>query len=124
MHNVITKGFIASGVIRQFRGVRQSNDSTVIENATLGAIITGVAMEAVDSTDGATGKRVIGVQMEGVTRGIANAAIAVAAKVSCAADGRFLTAVSGQHVIGICTVAAAAANDQFEFEIVKGSVLA
>lgn len=124
MHVILSKGFVASGVIRQFRGVKQSNDSTVIENATLGGIISGVSEEAVDATDGATGKRVINVILEGQARGIASAAIAVEAKVACAADGRFLTAVSTNHVVGICRVAAAAANDQFEFEIVKGSVLA
>jgi hypothetical protein len=117
---------MASGVIRKFRGVKQTNDTTIIENGTLGGIITGVALEDIDSTSATNfaGKRTCTVQVEGIARGIASAAIVVGAKVACAADGRFLTAVSTNHVIGVCTVAAGAAGDQFEFEILRGSVLA
>lgn len=125
MQNMLHVGRVASGTIRKFRGVVATNDSTVAENTVAGGLIFGICQENVLSTDNgvSTGKRVIDIQVEGVARGIASAAIAVMAKVACGNDGRFATATTGQTVAGICTTAAAAANDQFEFEIVKGAII-
>lgn len=56
----------------------------------------------------------------GITKAIANAAIAQGAKCSVTAAGKLQTAVSTQHVLGIALEAAAADGDIFTLMLTPG----
>lgn len=57
------------------------------------------------------------VQSEGTAKAVAGAAIANGAEVQVGSDGRFITAVTGQAIVGIAEEAAVNANDTFALRL-------
>lgn len=119
---ILDKTYKANTVIAPYMAVIPTADDVVAQNTVLGAMIIGVSQENIDATDAALGKKLCQVRTIGISKAVAGAAIANNAKVSAMANGRFQTAATGQHIVGISRSTAAANGDWFDLELVKGTV--
>lgn len=112
----LSKGFVAGGVITQFRAVTLGAGEVVSQATTAGTPCLGIAQETTTAED-ATNGRVIAVAISGISRCIAGAAITIGAKVRTDTSGRvtpLAAATADQNVIGIALQAASAANEHVD----------
>lgn len=81
--------------------------------STAGAAVYGIVAETQGIAAGTWGD----VQVEGIARGVAGAAVAKGAAVAANASGQFITATAGAIVVGHAVTAAGAAAAVFEIEL-------
>lgn len=99
----------------QFRGVKFSSTGVVLCGAADAGFV-GVLQNNPALGESATFKHSDG------SEAIAGAAIAKGAKVTTDANGRFVTATTGQFVCGVARSAAAASGDRFSLLVRAGGV--
>lgn len=119
----LMRGYLAGGAISKFRAVELGTGEVVTQaNAGTDAII-GICQEEITAGD-ATSGRIAAVQMTGISRCIAGAAVAIGATVMTDATGRVITATATNRQIGIAQQAAAAAGDHVDvFLTISGTVI-
>jgi len=110
---VLSKGFLVGEAIAQYHFVKLVGSETINICDTQGEKAIGVAQEELTASD-ATNSRIGNVQILGVSRVIAGAAITEFANVTVGADGRAEPAILGDVVVGIAMNAAAADGDHFD----------
>jgi hypothetical protein len=118
---VLDKGFIIDAAAGMFTAQKLT---AVKEHATLAGVgeqVIGILQETVSAADAATG-RTAAVRIDGIARCLASAAVAVGARLVCAANGKMVTATTGanQNQVGIAMTAAAADNDHFDVLLTPG----
>lgn len=122
----LDKGYRASGVILKYHGVVLTADDQVAQNTVLGNTtgntFHGVSQELIDATDLSAGKRIINIRLQGISKAVANVAIARGTFIAVAANGKFLPAIATYHVAGIAHNTVTTLNDHFDLEIVKGGI--
>ena len=101
---------------KQFHGVKFTSTGFVV-CSTLGEECDGVLQD--NPTSGVVGA----VQVSGVTKMVANAAIAKGAKVSIAATGKATTALTTHHIFGKALEAAGADGNVIAVLITKSAIL-
>jgi hypothetical protein len=121
--NVLSKSFLAGGAIGIYRAVEIAAGEVVTQaNAGTDAIL-GICQEEITADDVTRG-RVANVQMLGVSRCIAGAAITIGATVMTDGTGRVIAATATNRPIGMALQAAAAAGDHVDvFLTPTGSVI-
>jgi hypothetical protein len=108
----------ANGV-QAFRGVRLVSSQTIDRVSASTQVAIGIVQEDVDLAKVQTGKAVVDVRVQGISRAVAGAAIAIGAEVMFNAVGKVITAATAANrVCGIALQAAAADNDQIDVELV------
>lgn len=118
----LDKGYkvaIDSDPVKEFEAAVLVDAITVKRADTAGQRCLGVFQYDMYPEDVATGKAAVGVRMEGISRGIAGAAIPVDARVACDVDGRFVSAEGGgagttANIVGRALTPASSAGDQFD----------
>jgi len=117
---VLSKGFTALSTyassdplgVQSFRFVKITAQDQVDRQTASNLVSVGVTMEDVDQTKVATGKAVIGVQIMGIAKVTAGAAVALGAEVMSDTVGRAITlATATNRQTGVALQAAAAAGD-------------
>lgn len=103
----------------QYRFVELASDAQVDVVSAAGGDAVGVLQN-----DPSAAGRVATVAVMGVTKLVAGAAVAAGDKLQAGADGRALTAASGDVVLGRALTAAAQAGDVIECLLVSQHVLA
>jgi hypothetical protein len=121
--NLLSKPFLAGGAIGIYRVVELGASEVVTQaNAATDPMI-GICQEEITADDVTRG-RVANIQMLGISRAIAGAAIAAGATVTTDAVGRVITAVATNRPVGIAVQAAAALGDHVDvFLTPTGSVI-
>lgn len=122
---VLDKGFIANGVIRQFRCVEvvTTNKDLCTEVDGSGDFVLGISQEDVPATPATDiGKRVIDIRLMGISRAIAGAAVTIGARVQSDAEGRVvaLVAAGTRNAVGVALTAAGAAGDHINVLLTPG----
>lgn len=105
------KGYDAAVAITKFRAVKFSAAETVTPVTADTDMVAGIAQVGVTAGEILKGKGV-SVRRMGASEMEASAAIAINAEVAMTADGRAVTAVAGDRVIGICDEAAGASAER------------
>lgn len=118
---VLAKGFKALSTyassdtngVQAYRFVKlTANQDEVDRVAASNVVPTGVTLEDSDQVKVATGKVIVGVQMLGIAKVTAGAAVALNAEVMSDTSGRAITAATtGNRVCGVALQAAGAAGD-------------
>jgi hypothetical protein len=119
----LDKGFIMDSAVAQFQVVKYG---TVKEHATistvLGEDVLGIVQQTVAAAD-ATNGQVADVRLDGISRCIAGATLAIGDYVRSMGDGRVTTlaaATTKQNVIGRC-MTAGVANDHVDVWLMPGT---
>ncbi len=105
------KGYDAAAAITKFRAVKFSAEETVTPVAATTDVPCGIAQVSVTASEITKGKGV-SVRRMGASEMEASAAIAVGALIAITVDGRAVTAVATNRVIGVCDEASAAAGER------------
>jgi len=126
--HILTKGFKATTGKAYIRGqVVQMTAAWTVDVATAGTqILVGVCIEDVDQVKVDTGKVIIGVDVVGITRCIASAAIVAGARVTAATGGKIVTMTAAAafptvNCLGIAMGAATANNDEIDVLLTPGA---
>lgn len=121
---VMDQPTVAAGAIGQFKAVELTARQTVQQCDATNDLAYGICQEEVSAADAVNG-RVIGVRVEGVSRCIAGAAIAVGASVRVTGTvGKLQTCAATtakQNQVGIAQTAAAADGDHFDVLLTPGA---
>jgi hypothetical protein len=121
--NLFSKPFPAGGAIGIYRAVKIGAGEVVTQAAAGTDLVIGVCQEEITAGD-ATSGRVANVQMLGISRCIAGAAIAIGVTVMTDATGRVITATATNRPVGMAMQAASAAGDHVDvFLTPTGSVI-
>lgn len=121
---VMDKGYDAAAAITKFRAVKFSAEETVTPVTADTDVVAGIAQVGVTAGEITRGKGV-SVRRMGSSEMEASAAIAVGALVAFTADGRAVTAVVGDRVIGVCDEAAGQAGERIRVTLsLPGTILA
>lgn len=128
----LDKGFTAASTynssnangVQAFYGVRLTASQTIDIVTASTQVAIGVVQENVDRAKVATGKAVVNVRIEGISRCVAGAAITIGAEVMFNASGQVITAATaGNRVCGIALQAAGASGDQIDVLLVPAGRL-
>jgi hypothetical protein len=126
--HILSKGFkVTTGKAYQRGMVMQLTAFQTVDIATAGTQnIIGVCMEDLDQVKADTGKAAVGVDIMGVSRCIASAAIAVGARVTATTGGKIVTmtpaaAFPTARCLGIAMQAATANNDEIDVLLTPGA---
>jgi hypothetical protein len=120
---VLSKGYDAGAAITKKRFVKLTGAQQVSQCSVAGENAIGVAMFSVSTAEIAKGK---GASVLEAGRAIveAGAAVAVGAKVTTDNQGRAVTAVATNHVLGICEKASANAGEEITVRLGAAAILA
>jgi len=121
--HILSKGHLATGSTAYKLGelVVASGDGTKCARATTAnSVVRGVCGENLDTNRLGSGKAVIQVNMLGISRVLAGAAVAVDALVANDTTARAITATSGQNVFGKALTAASAAGQYIDVLLTPG----
>jgi hypothetical protein len=123
-NHLLDKGYDAAAVITKFRAVKFSAEETVTPVTAATDVPVGIAQFDVSAAELAKGKGVL-VRGYGASEMEASAAIAVGALVAMTTNGRAVTAVATNRVIGVCEEAAANAGERIRVKLsLPGNILA
>jgi hypothetical protein len=123
-NHLLDKGYDAAAVITKFRAVKFSAEETVTPVTAATDVPVGIAQFDVSAAELAKGKGVL-VRGYGASEMEASAAIAVGALVAMTTNGRAVTAVATNRVIGVCEEAAGAAGERIRVKLsLPGNILA
>ena len=121
------KGFLVEGTAAiafgevVMRGVKEQS----CKKATANALALGISQETVDAAKIATGKHILTVWVQGISRAIAGAAVAKGDSLTVDAQGRVIKqTIAGGPVLGIAETAATAANQHVDVQLTPGTTLA
>lgn len=120
-NDILSKGFVADTAVPLYYAVRQTDTEHVAVANTAGQFVLGICQEEI-SADDATVGRVARIRMQGISRGVAGAAIARGARVAAAADGRLVGAAAGNAVVGVALTATTAAGEWCDVLLTPGVV--
>lgn len=123
----LAKGFKAGGAIRQFRFVELGASEVVTEVDAASVAALGVCQDSISAED-ATSGRIANIQLEGIARCIAGAAITFVAggggvPVRVDNQGRVVAlaaATANQNVVGRVFMGADAAGDHIDVHLTPG----
>jgi hypothetical protein len=102
----------------QFRAVTRNSAGRAALHSGQGTRMTGI-LQNKPSALGRAGP----VMLNGTSKAVASAAIVVDAPVTTTGDGRFMTAVTGDLVVGRAVTAASAADAIFTIEFGRGELV-
>ena len=125
--HILSKGHLATGSTAYKLGelVVASGDGTKVARATsANAVVRGVCGENLDTNRLGSGKAVIQVNMLGISRVLAGAAVSVDAYVTNDTTARAVTATAGQNVFGKALTAATAAGQYIDVLLTPGAIVA
>jgi hypothetical protein len=125
--HILSKGHLATGSTAYKLGelVVASGDGTKCARATTAnSVVRGVCGENLDTNRLGSGKAVIQVNMLGISRVLAGAAVSVDAYVTNDATARAVTATAGQNVLGKALTAATAAGQYIDVLLTPGAIVA
>lgn len=119
------KGYNAGAAITKFRAVKWDTPEETVTPVTADTDpVVGIAQVGVTAGEILRGKGV-SVRRMGASEMEASAAIVKGALVAMTADGRAVTAVTGDRVLGICDEAATAATQRIRVTLsLPGTILA
>lgn len=118
------KGYDAAAAITKFRAVKFSAEETVTPVVAATDPVAGIAQVSVTAAEILKGKG-CAIRRMGASEMEASAAIAVGALIAMTVDGRAVTAVTGNRVIGVCDEAAAVAGERIRATLsLPGTILA
>ena len=122
------KGFLAQGTTAYLFGEVVKRGTVEQSCAKIAAgtdRVLGVSQETVDAAKIATGKHVLTVWVQGISRVIAGAAIAKGSPLTVDTQGRAVVqATAGGNVFGIAETASTAANQHIDVQLTPGATLA
>jgi hypothetical protein len=111
----------AAGVL-PYRVVKIAAGDTIDLQTASNTRSLGVVQEALDVAKVATGKAVVDVRLQGVSKCVAGAAIAQGAEVMATTAGKVITAATSANIVfGRALSAAAADGDYVDIEIIPGA---
>jgi hypothetical protein len=121
--NTLSKPFLAGGAIGIYRVVELGASEAVTQANAGTDVVIGICQEEITAGDVTLG-RVANIQMLGVSRAIAGAAITAGATVMTDSVGRVIAATATNRPVGIALQAASAAGDHVDvFLTPTGSVI-
>lgn len=119
---VLSKGYDAGGAITKKRFVKISGEQQVVQCSVAGEAALGVSLFSVSAAEILKGK---GASVLEMGRAIveAGAAITVGAKIATDNQGRAITAVSTNNVLGICEKGASGAGNECTVRLTSIGIL-
>jgi hypothetical protein len=119
---VLDKGFYLDAAANKFEVVILTTTLEHVDDAaSANELAIGILQETVTADDVTSG-RVVDVRIMGISRAIANGAIAIGSRVRSAGDGKVapLAAAAKQNVIGIAMTQATADGDHIDILLTPG----
>lgn len=122
-NEILDKGYVATAATPLFTIVKQTGVESAEVNDSAGGDWLGVAQEEPNADDVAVG-RVFRVRLLGISRVVAGGEVDARDRVASDADGKAVTATTGDNVVGIALTAAAAEGDWINVLLTPGVVSA
>lgn len=117
---ILDKGMVATTAIPLYHVVKQVDVEDCAVTDTAGEDWVGVCQEQVDAEEVGL-NRVVSVRLEGITRAVADGAIALRDRVTATATGTVTTAGTGNEIIGICLTPATEAGEWVDIQLTPGA---